>query len=224
MRKKSFRLPSNQSIVAALVGRFHDRIVGASYNIGRRYLLQPEDREELVSHVHMKIAKVDWRRIFREDMAWIAQHHPKHKPTWASPEVAQVMNGYAYTLIRKSMLDEVRRIKCGGITGLGLHPLDSIRPHKDDGLDFSLESEWETEEPSADGIGDRQAATQVAEMAKRDLSPDEWSVCELSFGFDGGGTRTPTQVAREAGMPRKRVQQLIEAAMGKMRLRLESPQ
>lgn len=218
---KKVRLPSNQIIVTAVIHRFKDRIIGASFNIGRRYLLQPEDREELISHVHMKIARVDWRRVFRADMPWVSQHYPKHRATWKAEEVAQVMNGYCYTLIKKSMLDEVRRIKCGGLSGMGLHKLDEIRPHDDWGLDkFRMdteESDWDTQEPSADGLGDRHAAQQITEMVQRGLTIEEWTVVRLSYGFDGGGTRTPTQVAREAQLPRKRVQELLDGAMSKMR-------
>jgi DNA-directed RNA polymerase specialized sigma24 family protein len=225
--KKTVRLPTNPNIAAAIIERFKDRIIGASYNIGRRYQLHPEDREELISHVHMKIARTDWRRVFRANMRWIIKNYPRHRVTWTAEEIAggRVFNGYVYTTIQKSMLDEVRRIKCVGFSGMGLHKLDTIRPLDDYGFDqFREESEssdFETREPSADGIVDRSAAAQIAKMAKESLSPEEWKVCSLSFGFDGGSSRTPTQVAREAQMPRKLVQSLLDSALSKMRLRVD---
>lgn len=222
---KRLILPTNPAIAAAIIERFKNRIIGASFNIGRRYQLHPEDREELISHVHMKIARTDWRRVFKANQRWVKKNYPRHRAKWLPLEIAMVCNGYVYTTIQKSMLDEVRRIRCVGFSGMGLHPIDTIRPYDDYGFDdFRQQSEasdWETIEPSADGIVDRSAAQQIAEMAESSLSPDEWIVCSLSFGFDGGGSRTPTQVAREARKPRKEVQALLVTALSKIRLQVD---
>lgn len=231
-RKKPVRLPSNQVIASAIILRYHQRIVGAAYKFGVRYHLQEADREELVGHVQDKILHMkdkhkrdvlrDWRTTFRKNLHWVRENYPNHRPTWTAEEIAKVMNGYVYTLIRKSMLDYVRSIKTAGISGMGLHPLDSIEVHE--GWDYrdDDDNDWETSEPTIDGQANRIAARQIAFIAQNTLSGEEWLICQLTFGFDGGGTRTPTQVAREAQMPRKQVQQLLEAALNKMRSKVES--
>lgn len=227
-RSKVVRLPVNTAICNAIIERNHDRIIGASFNIGRRYNLLPEDREELISHVHFKLTKVDWRMKFRANLWWVRRNVVHPRANWTPEEVAKVMNGYCYTLIRKSMLDEVRRIKCGGLSGLGLHGLDEIQPHDPYGFDDYREKlegaepqEFETLEPSANGQAHRTEANQVAELARQMLSVDEWICVSFAFGFDGGGTRTPTQVAREAGLARKQTQELLDSAMGKLKVRVE---
>lgn len=238
-RSKVVRLPTNVAICSAIIKRNHDRIIGASFKIGRRYNLLPEDREELVSHVHFKISKVDWRQKFHNNLLWVRINVVHPSANWTPEEIAKVMNGYAYTLIQKSMLDEVRRIKCGGLSGLGLHPIAGLGAnslplagithhlHNDFGFDdyrekLEGESDFQTLEPGADGQADRTAANQVAELARQMLTAEEWICVSLAFGFDGGDSRTPTQVAREAKLPRKRAQELLDSAMGKLRVRVSS--
>jgi DNA-directed RNA polymerase sigma subunit (sigma70/sigma32) len=132
------------------------------------------------------------------------------------------MNGYAFTIIRKSMLDEVRRLRCMGRTGLGLHPVDTIDPlHRivEDAEDATSDDEWSVDDSvfARDGQENRYAAHQIAQRAFIVLTPEEWSCVSLAYGFDGGGIRTPTQVAREAGLPRKKTQELLDGAMEKMK-------
>lgn len=168
--------------------RFADLIQGMASKLTNSYSLSPEDRDDLVAAVHLKLAAVPWYRKRRES----------GKP----------LQAYAKSVILNAFRDEVHRLCRHGFGGLTAHGKDhpmSCLPRRDP-LDA-------VNEVGKDGTEGRFA---VQEMLGR-LSEDERVAIELSFGFDSGGNRTIIQVAREMGVSRKEAEALVASGLKRLK-------
>lgn len=229
-----FLLPSNEGIAAALIERFRNFITGISYKTGVRYHLSQEDREDLTQHLLFKLAKADWRAIFRRNKLWIKSNTNHRSRLWTVEETVFVLKNYAKQVLLTAIVESVWVARSSGLTGLGIYkvkPSDLPRPYalvsgpQDETGEnqFSSPDVLDPDDVSfgRDGQPDRTAAKQIAAIAQELLEPQEWQCLYLQFGFDGGGIRTPTQVAREAKLPRKQTQELLDTAMSKLRERIQ---
>jgi hypothetical protein len=229
-----FVLPPNEAIAAALLVRFKDYIIGASFKMGVRYHLTPEDREDMRHAVYTKILSLDWRSIFRKNKLWIKHNMNHPSRNWSATDAAFVLKNYACTTIVNTLLWAAYYTKNHGMTGLGgdgnifsIPQSESYSPTENAdsvGLIENGECDGTRDghgrpfvEPSSDGQADRTAAKQMCEIAEKILDPQEWECIRLQFGFDGGGNRTLAQVATDAGLPRKTAQQLLDSAMNKLK-------
>lgn len=205
-------LPSNQDISKALVERYHKLLVGTSVKMGLRYSFSKEDRDDLVCYATLRVHSVDWLSKIRKNRVWIQKNHKRPQPwkRWEMTEVFKVLGGYAYTFICNALIKETRRIAATGLSGLDWrHGLNEFPYHEDDD---SIQTKADV-----DNIETSAAATQMAEIAEKVLSPEEWKLVRLQFGMDSGESKTPEQVARLVGLPREQVRRVLEAAMDKLR-------
>lgn len=205
-----FRLPTDMEIAQEIITRYQNKgINGAAYKFAQSYRLTPEDREELISQATYKLVKIPWRSKFRsaKNVQFLLGRFPDHPPTWTATELAKMFQGYVFTVIRKAMLDEIRRQRCQGLRGLGLHPVGEIHPMEP--LDPDV---------GRDGMGDRTVAKLITEKAKTLLSKEEWTVVTLKFGFDGNSSRSIVEISKDAKLPRSQAQNLLDNALAKLRL------
>lgn len=217
--KNGFVLPTNEEISEALIERFQNMIEGTAIKMGYNYRLTAEEREDITQSTILKIMRLcepqairkrmDWRSIFRKNTVWIKHNTVHHSRRWNAAEVAFVLRNFAKVVVQRAAMNALWDLKANGMSGLGLHktPIGALPNYED--FDNIIE-------PSADGLPDRLAASQIASMAKDIMSAEEWLCVSLSFGFDGEEL-TPAQVARQVGFPRKRVRELVESGMEKMR-------
>jgi RNA polymerase sigma factor (sigma-70 family) len=217
--KNGFVLPSNEEISAALIERFDNMIRGIARKMGVDYRLTTEEREDIIQSTFLKIMKLcepkaikkqmDWRSIFRKNTHWIMRHAKHHPRAWEVQETAFMLRNFAKVVVQRAALDALWDLKSNGLKGLGLHktPIGALPQY---------ESFDNIVEPSADGITDRTAASQIALMAQQLMSAEEWLCVSLTYGFEGEEL-TPAQAARQVGYPRKRVRSLVESGMEKMR-------
>jgi hypothetical protein len=213
-----FVLPSNEAIASALLLRFKDYIIGCCYKMGVKYSLSPEDREDMRHEVFAKFLSIDWRTVFRDNKLWIKNNIDHPSRNWSAEDAAFVLKSYAVVTILNTLRRASWQTKNFGLTGLGGTERIGDIPFSES-LDAPNETDVPRPEPSVDGQEDRTAARQVVKIAKEILEPQEWLCLSLHFGFDGGGTRTPAQVAREADLPRKKTQQLMDGALAKLKTR-----
>jgi DNA-directed RNA polymerase specialized sigma24 family protein len=178
----------NADIALQLLAQFKGLIDGISYKMGVRYHLSAEDRADLVAAAHAKIATIRWRTVLRR----------RH---------GQCLNNYTISVIQNTMIKEVRRIKAFGLSGLTKGPAIAA---------FPMQHEYPQPE-HGDSPFCRNPATDLADTARKILTPSEWAVMSLLHGFDGGDSRNAQQVARELDLSRSRVEVLIESSLQKMR-------
>lgn len=117
--------------------------------------------------------------------------------------------GYAKVLVLNSLREELRRIRSNGFRGVSMI-IASLPPLEDNPPE--IEAHFQE---------DQIISSQIAEVAAEILSPEEWETLRLTHGFDGGGSRTLDQVAREMKIPRREAAALLEQAMSKMREHLQ---
>lgn len=206
-------LPSNQEISKALAERYQKLLVGTSVKMGLRYSFSKEDRDDLVCYATLRIHSVDWLSKIRKNRVWIQKNHKRPQPwkQWEMEEVFKVLGGYASRFIQNSLIKEARRISATGLSGLDWrHPMDEFPFHNDDDEAINLK-------PAVEDIENSAAAHQMAEIAQKVLSPEEWKLVRIQFGMDTGESKTPEQVARLVGMPREQVRNVLEQAMEKLR-------
>jgi DNA-directed RNA polymerase sigma subunit (sigma70/sigma32) len=213
--RNGFILPPNREIAVVLINKLQDIIIGTSRKAGVTYRLPPHDLEDMRQAVLVRFLAVDWRSVFRRNTTWLQNiHHPNRH--WTAEECAAVLKGYATQSVPRLELRTAWQLRNSGMTGLGgKEKIDEV-PNPDSHDDLQETGK----EPSVDGQATRTAAKQMADVARDILDPEEWSCLSLQFGFDGGGSRSVAQIAREAKLPRKRTQELLDSAMEKLKARV----
>ena len=209
---RSRLLPTNEEISSALFARYQQLINGTSVKMGVRYQFSAEDRADLVSFAILRLHEVNWHKKIRQNRDWIEKNHHRPQPwaPWTMQEVFRVVGGYASRFIVNALIKEARRIRANGLGGLDWrHKMQDFPFHNDP-------EENPTPEQVIEDIESQAAAAEMTELAKKVLTPDEWLCVGLQFGMDGGGDRTPEQVAKQLSRPKEEVRRVLEMAMEKL--------
>lgn len=181
-------LPSNADIAARIIANSQPMIRGTAHNIAAKNGFSTEDREDLISHAQLKLLSVDWLRLFQKHLKWrrknVATRFVRRaRGAWTLEEISKVLGGLAKTTIQHAMHDHTRTVRQIGLSGLSMHKLRDLNFQQDELIDT----------PG----GDHESfaiANEVAERAKKILSPEEWRAVTLLYGFDGCGEHNINQI------------------------------
>jgi hypothetical protein len=202
---KNPAFPANVAISERLYLIHLPLLEGMTRRSARQYRFSEEDRLDLIAAASLRIAKTDWRKHLRRDMKYIRKNFGT-KSSYTLEICQRVLYSYSKTLILNAVIDECKRLRIGGLTGLWLTPIAEM-PFQD----------AELPDEGRDGLPDAQAAKQIYEFAQAALTSEELTVVRLTHGFDGGESRRVEQVMRETGRSRDDVLSLLSSAESKLR-------